>query len=76
MLHKLGIDLPFLPNRTKIKNYEKLCASNLHNNKNYFIHIKPLKLALNHGLILEKVHKVMEFNEEAGLKPTDEQFRS
>ena len=70
MLHKLGIDLPFLPNRTKIKNYEKLCASNLHNNKNYFIHIKT------HGLILEKVHKVMEFNEEAGLKPTDEQFRS
>ena len=46
MLHKLGIDLPFLPNRTKIKNYEKLCASNLHNNKNYFIHIKTLETGI------------------------------
>ena len=68
-LHKLDIDLRLLPKRMNIKIYEKLCESNLHNNENYFIRIKPLKLALNHGLILEKVHKVMEFNKEAWLKP-------
>ena len=37
--------------------------------KNYFVHIKFLKLALDYGLILEKVQKIIEFNQEAWLKP-------
>ena len=36
--------------------------------KNYFVYIKSLKLALDYGLTLEKVHKVLEFNQEAWLK--------
>ena len=32
------------------------------------IHIKNLKQALNHGLVLKKVNKVINFNQEAWLK--------
>ena len=35
----------------------------------YVIHIKALKQALNHGLILKRVHRVIQFNQEACLKP-------
>ena len=37
--------------------------------KNYVVHIRSLKQALNHGLILSKVHRVIQFNQEAWLKP-------
>ena len=33
------------------------------------MHIKSLKQALNHGLTLKKIHKIIEFNQEAWLKP-------
>ena len=33
------------------------------------MHIKSLKQALNHGLKLEKVHRIIELNQEAWLKP-------
>ena len=35
----------------------------------YVVHIKALKKALNHGLILKKVHIVIKFNQRAWLKP-------
>ena len=41
----------------------------LRNKKNYVVHIKSLKQAINHGLELKKVHKIIEFNQEAWLKP-------
>ena len=41
----------------------------INNKKNYTIHIRALKQALNHGLILQEVHNVIEFNQEAWLKP-------
>lgn len=41
----------------------------LYDKKNYVIYIKALKQALNHGLIPEKLHRVMEFNQKAWLKP-------
>ena len=31
--------------------------------KNYVIHIKALKQALNHGLILKKLNRVIQFNQ-------------
>ena len=37
--------------------------------KNYDVHIMALKQALNHGLILNKVHRVIQFNQKAWLKP-------
>ena len=36
--------------------------------ENYVVHIKALKQALSHGLILKKVHRVIKFNQEAWLK--------
>ena len=33
------------------------------------MHIRALEQALNHGLILKKVHRVIKFNQVARLKP-------
>ena len=63
-LHK---DLPFLAERRKLGNVEKLITST-DDKENYVIHISALNQALNHGLILKKVHRVIEFRQEAWLK--------
>ena len=55
-LHGLHEDLPFLPERMKIDKCKKLVC-NLYDKKDYVVHIRSLKQALNHELILEKVHK-------------------
>ena len=52
----------------KIGKCKKLLC-NLRNKKNYVLHIKSLKQALNHGLKFKKVHRIIEFNQEAWLKP-------
>ena len=44
-------------------------VSNLYDKQNYVVHTRSLKQALNHGLILKKVHRVIQFNQEAWLKP-------
>ena len=44
-------DLPFLAERKKIKKYNKLVC-NINDKENYFVHIRALKQALNHRLIL------------------------
>ena len=67
-LHDLHSDLPFLPRRMKIDKCEELVC-NLHNKKKYVLHIKSLKQALNHGLKFKKVHRIIEFNQKAWLKP-------
>ena len=61
-------DLPFFPQRKKINKTHKL-VSTLDDKENYVIHIAALKQALNHGLKLKKVHRVIEFKQEAWLKP-------
>ena len=66
-LHKLHSDMPFLPERMKINKTQKLVC-NLRDKKKYIEHISILKQALNHGLKLKKVHRVIEFNQEAWLK--------
>ena len=40
----------------------------LHDKTEYVIHIRNLKQALNHGLILNKVHRVINFNQSFWLK--------
>ena len=67
-LHNLHNDLPFFPERMKIVKAEKLVA-NLHDKGEYVIHIRNIKQASNHGLILTKVPSVIKFNQEAWLKP-------
>ena len=52
----------------KIDKCKKLVC-NLYNKKKYVAHIRSLKQALNHGLMLKKVHRVIQFNQEAWLKP-------
>ena len=64
---QLHNDLPFWPERMKIDNAEKL-VTNLHDKNEYVIHIRNLKQALNHGLILKKTHKTIKFNQKAWLK--------
>ena len=66
-LHGLHEDLPFLPERMKIGKCKKLVC-NLYDKKTV-VRIRSLKQALNHGLILKKVHRVIQFNQEAWHKP-------
>ena len=40
----------------------------LHNKKKYIVHIKSLKQALNNGLKLKRVHRIIEFSRKAWLK--------
>ena len=47
----------------------KKLVCNLFNKKKYVVHINTLKQALNHGLKFKKIHRVIEFNQEAWLKP-------
>ena len=61
MLHS---DLPFLPERMKINK----CNKFVYNDKeNYVVHTRASKQALKHGLGLKKVHRVIQFNQEAWL---------
>ena len=60
--------LEFLPKRMKIDKCKKLVC-NLRNKKKYVVHIRSLKQALNYGLKLKKVHRIIEFNLESWLKP-------
>ena len=52
----------------KIDKCKKL-VYNLYDKKKYVVHIRSLKQALNRGLILKKVHRIIQFNQEAWLKP-------
>ena len=63
-LNELHSDLPFLPERMEINKCKRLVC-NLYNKKKYVAHINTLKQALNHGLKFKKIHRVIEFNQEA-----------
>lgn len=66
-LHNSHSDLPFLPEHIKRGNATKLICS-LYDKKNYFIHYLHLKLALRHGLILEKIHRIVKFQQSFWLR--------
>ena len=66
-LQNLHSDFPFLAGSMVINNTKKLVC-NLQDKKNYVVHINVLKQALDHGLKLRKVHRVIEFDQEAWLK--------
>ena len=53
--------------RVTIEKVEKL-ITNLHDQTEYVIQIRNLKNALNHGLVLEKSHRVNKVNQTAWLK--------
>ena len=60
-LHK---DLAFLPKSKKVNNVEKLICDK-EDKKKYVIHIRALKQALNNGLRLKKVHRIIQFKQKA-----------
>ena len=49
----------------KSKGLQQICTIK----KEYVTHITNLKQALSHGLVLEKVHRIIKFNQNAWLKP-------
>ena len=53
-LHDLHSDLSFFPERMKIDKCKKLVC-NLYDKKSYAVHIRSLKQALNHRLILKLI---------------------
>ena len=67
-LHELQSDLPFLSERMEVNKCKKLVC-NLFNKKKYVVHRNMLKQALNHGLKLKKIHRVIKFNQKEWLKP-------
>ena len=52
----------------KINKCTKLVYT-IQNKEKYVVHIRVLELALNHGLKLTKVHRIIQFDQEAWLKP-------
>ena len=58
----------FYQKERQLKNVIRFFVTFL-DNKNYVVRIKVLKQALNHGLILKTVHRVIQFNQKAWLKP-------
>ena len=66
-LYDLHSDLPFLLKRMKIDKCTKVVC-NLYNKESYVVHIRSLKQALDHMLILKKVHRVILFNQKAWFK--------
>ena len=63
-LHK---DWPFLPKRKKVEKVEKLIGS-IEEKRKYVIYIRVLKQALNRGLKLKKVHRIIQLRQKACLK--------
>ena len=52
----------------KIEKTQNL-AANFFYITEYVMHIKNLKQALNHRLVLKKLHRIIKFNQKAGWKP-------
>ena len=52
----------------KIEKVEKF-AANLNDKTEYFIHIRNLREALSHRLVLKKVHRMIKLKQKAWLKP-------
>ena len=50
-----------------VNGFKKLIC-NLYDKKEYVDHTRSLKQALNHGLVLKKVHRAIKFNQRTWLK--------
>ena len=66
-LHDSHNDLSFMCDGMEINHVEKL-VPNLHNKRNYVIHIRALDQALSHRLCLERIHQTIEFDQSAWMK--------
>ena len=59
-LHDSHNDLPFMCDKMKINGIEKL-VPNLYHKRKYVIRIKALKQAIDHRLVLERIHRFIVF---------------
>ena len=59
---------PFFSEKMKIGKVKKLLAK-LHDKEEFVTHVRNLKQALNQGTVLQKVHRIVKFNQKALLKP-------
>ena len=66
-LHDYHNTLPFMCGRMTINGVEKL-VPNLYYKKRYVIHIRALDQALKHGLVLERIHRAIEFRQSVWMK--------
>ena len=66
-LHDYHNNLPFMCAKMKTNGVEKL-VPNLYYKRKYVIHIKASKQAINHGLMLEKIHRAIEFKQSAWMR--------
>ena len=66
-LHNRHNDLPFLCEKSKVNGVEKL-VPNIYDKEKYVIHVKALKQALDHGLVLKEIHRVIQFKQSAWMK--------
>ena len=66
-LHDLHNDIPFMCAKMKVNGVEKLIP-NLYNKRKYIVHIRALKQAIDHGLLLKKVHRCIRFRQSPWMK--------
>ena len=66
-LHDLHNDYPLAPERLKINNVEKLIP-NLWDKEKYIVHHENLKLHLELGLKVKKIHRGIKFREEPWMR--------
>ena len=66
-LHDLHNDYPLAPERLKINNVEKLIP-NLWDKEKYVVHHQNLKLYLELGLKIKKIHRGIKFREEPWMR--------
>ena len=69
-LHDEDRDLPFMPVNKSVNNTKqtKLVAT-LENKEKYICHYVYLKQAINHGLKVTKIHRILQFSQKPWLKP-------
>ena len=53
--------------KMKVNGVEKLIP-NLYDNKKYIVHIRALKQAIDHGLLLKKIHRCIRFRQSPWMK--------
>ena len=61
-LHDYHNDLPFMCGCMEINRVKKL-VPNLYYKKRFMIHIRALAQATDHGLVLERIHRAIEFDQ-------------
>ena len=60
-------NLPFMCGKMKINGVDKL-VPNLYYKHRYIIHVRALAQMLEHGLVLERMHRCIEFKQSAWMK--------